>query len=283
MHNILTIDVEEWFHTPLLKPYISTGQWDQLEHRVAQNVMRMLRILASPKTKATFFILGWVAERYPNLVKEIAAQGHEIASHGYRHELLYNLTPSTFRDYVQRSKKLLEDLTGESVIGYRAPCFSIVASSLWALEILKDIGFSYDSSIFPVHHDTYGIPGYPRFPYRHANDLIEIPPSTLKLAGFNIPFAGGCYLRFFPYWITRNGVLRINRAGYPAVVFIHPWELDPDVPRINQANWLTRFRRYFNLSKTDTILKKALCDFNFLPIKEYLSNAILENIPLFGP
>jgi len=275
MINLLTIDVEDWFHTPLLEPYIDPSQWDQLELRVTPNVMKMLEILESYNTKATFFVLGWAAERYPELVQEIAAQGHEIASHGYRHELIYKLTPSTFKDYVHRSKALLEDLTGEPVLGYRAPCFSIVTKTLWALEILKDAGFSYDSSIFPVRHDTYGIPGYPRFPYRHANGLIEIPPSTVKLAGFNVPFAGGCYLRLFPYWITRKGVQRMNRAGYPAVVYIHPWELDAASPRIRQADWLTRLRRYVNLDKGETILKNFLGDFHCLPIKQYLANARL--------
>ena len=202
-------------------------------------------------TKATFFILGWVAERYPQLVKEINTHGHEIASHGYRHRLIYQLSPRQFQDYLERSKQVLEDLLGQPIRGYRATSFSITTKSWWALDLIRAAGFVYDSSIFPIgHHDLYGIAGLPRYPYAHANGLVEIPPSTLEIWGQNIPFGGGGYFRLYPYWVTRLGIRRLNREGVPALAYLHPWELDPDCPRVAQADRRTRFRQYVNLRQT---------------------------------
>jgi len=270
MHNLISIDVEEWFHTTALDPYIGMAAWESQRSGVVTNVRRVLEIFDRHQTKATFFILGWIAERYPQLVQEIAAHGHEIASHGYRHRLIYHLSPTSFREYVHRSKELLEDLTSRPVLGYRATSFSITKHTLWALDIIKEAGFIYDSSIFPIKHDIYGIVGYPRFPFRHDNGLIEIPPSTVRISGKNIPIAGGGYFRLFPYSITKKGVQHINRSGYPALVYLHPWELDPDCPRIRQLNLLTHFRQYVNLGSTATRLEKLLADFQFLSIKQYL-------------
>lgn len=280
MNNIFTIDVEEWFHAPQLEPYLEGRRWKDLEARLVPNVHRLLEIMADHRTQATFFILGWVGERYPKLVREIAASGHEIASHGYRHKLVTELTPSTFREYVKRSKFLLEDLTGRSVLGYRAACFSVVKSTLWALDVIKETGFLYDSSMFPIHHDLYGIPDYPRFPYVHDNGLIEIPPSTLSFLGYNIPIAGGGYFRFFPYTLTKIAVKMLNKSGQPAVFYLHPWELDPDTPRTGQADWRTRFRRNINLKKTASRLKKLLSDFSFVPINDYIQHVNLEGLKI---
>jgi polysaccharide deacetylase family protein (PEP-CTERM system associated) len=283
MHNLLTIDVEDWFHTSALDPYIGPEQWDRLESRVVPNVHRLLEILETYRTQATFFILGWVAERFPDLVREIDALGHEICSHGYRHRLIYNLSPAQFKDYLERSKKVLEDLVGKPVCGYRATSFSIVKKTLWALDLIKEAGFIYDSSIFPIgHHDLYGIAGFPRSPYAHANGLVEIPPSTLKILGKNIPFGGGGYFRLYPYWITNLGIRRINREGYPAMVYLHPWELDPDCPRVTQADGRTRFRQYVNLRKTELRITRLLEDFTWGPVWDYLRIAQAEEKP-FSP
>lgn len=276
MLNLITIDVEEWFHAPHLEPYLGQSSWEHLEARVTLNVHRLLETLATHRTRATFFILGWVAERYPGLVREIAVNGHEVASHGYRHRLISELSPSKFREYVLRSKTILEDLTGKPVWGYRAACFSVTKSTLWALDVIKEAGFIYDSSIFPIWHDTYGIPDAPRFPHIRDNGLIEIPPSTLRVFRYNIPFTGGGYFRIFPYWFTKIGISRLNRLGVPAVFYLHPWELDANTPRIGQADWRTRYRRYINLDKTQTRLNRLLSDFNFIPIEKYISHIWLR-------
>jgi polysaccharide deacetylase family protein (PEP-CTERM system associated) len=271
MRNLLTIDVEDWFHTSALDPYIGPEQWDHLEFRMVPNVHRLLEILENHQTKATFFILGWVAERFPELVREIDAHGHELASHGYRHRLIYHLSPDQFREYLARSKAILEDLVGKPVLGYRATSFSIVPRTLWALDIIREAGFVYDSSIFPIGgHDLYGIAGFPRYPYAHANGLVEIPPSTLKILGKNIPFGGGGYFRLYPYWVTNLGIRRINREGYSAMVYLHPWDLDPDCPRVAQADGCTRFRQYVNLRKTEPRLSRLLEDFPWGPVRDYL-------------
>lgn len=272
--NLLTIDVEEWFHTTALDQYLGPIQWDSLESRVEVNVYNLLELLEAHQTRATFFILGWVAERFPGLVRAIAAQGHEIACHGYRHRLIYNLSPIRFRDYLGRSKKILEDLTGTSIRGYRATSFSIVKKTLWALDLIKEAGFVYDSSIFPIRHDIYGIDGFPRFPFAHANGLIEIPPSTVYFLGRNFPVAGGGYFRLYPYFLTKKAIQNLNRAGYPAVVYLHPWELDPQCPKIKGADWRTRLRQYINLDKTRDRLDRLLRDFCFSPIGDNLENLI---------
>jgi polysaccharide deacetylase family protein (PEP-CTERM system associated) len=272
--NLLTIDVEDWFHTTALDQYLGISQWDNLESRVEANVRKLMEMLEAHQTRATFFILSWVAERFPRLVQDLTAHGHEIGSHGYRHRLVYDLSPSLFKDYLDRSKKILEDLSGKSILGYRATSFSIIKNTLWALDLIKGAGFIYDSSIFPIRHDIYGIDGYPRIPFAHTNGLIEIPPSTVNFLGRNFPVAGGGYFRLYPYWLTKKAIQGINRAGYPAVVYLHPWELDPHCPRIRHIDWRTRFRQYINLKNTRTRLDRLLKDFSFSPIRDQLDNII---------
>ncbi len=268
--NLLTFDIEDWFHTSALRRFIDEKSWDNLASRAVENVHLILELLARHQNRATFFVLGWMAEKYPQLVREIDQAGHEIASHGYRHKLIYELERDTFRDYVRRAKRLLEDLTGKPVEGYRATSFSIVKDTLWALDVLRESGFVYDASMFPVRHDIYGIDGFPRFPFVLASGLIEIPASTFRLAGRNLPIAGGGYLRLYPYWLTRKGIQSLNRSGYPAMVYLHPWELDPDCPRVTNADRLTRFRQYVNLHKTKARLQRLLTDFHFIPVSGYI-------------
>jgi polysaccharide deacetylase family protein (PEP-CTERM system associated) len=214
-----------------------------------------------------------VAERYPELVREIDTCGHEICSHGYRHRLIYNLTPNRFKEFLNRSKTILEDIIGKPILGYRATSFSIVKKTLCALDLIKEAGFIYDSSIFPIsHHDIYGLDDCPRFPFQLENGLIEIPPSTLRILDRNIPFGGGGYFRLFPYWLTRLGIRKLNREGYPAMVYLHPWEIDISSPRVDHADARTRFRQYINLAKTEARLKMLLSEFHWVTVGEYISN-----------
>jgi len=239
---------------------------------VTGNTWRLLELFNVHRVKATFFLLGWIAERYPHVVHAIRKEGHEIASHGYRHRLLYTMSRDEFREDVGRTKAILEDLSGEPVIGYRAPSFSIVQDNLWCLDILREMGFTYDSSLFPIAHDRYGIAGGARLPYYHAlpggGGMLEFPPSTVRLLGQNVPVAGGGYFRLFPYRFIRWAIRRLNQQeAAPAVVYLHPWELDPAQPRINGSP-LNRFRHYVNLDKTEPRLRRLLNDFQFAPIRE---------------
>lgn len=264
MLNALTIDVEDYFQVNAFARYVERERWDQFPLRVADNVARLLDLMDGYGVKGTFFVLGWVAERLPGVVREIQARGHEIACHGYGHQLIYQIGPRLFREDVRRAKEILEGITGVAVRGYRAPSYSITSRSLWAFDILVEEGFAYDSSVFPVYHDTYGIPDAPRFPYtvrRAAGSIEEFPLSTLplKLAGrsFQLPIAGGGYLRLLPVALIRWGMESINRQGNPAVLYLHPWEIDPGQPRI-KAGWKSRFRHYNNLSRTEAKLRYLL-------------------------
>jgi polysaccharide deacetylase family protein (PEP-CTERM system associated) len=267
MRNALTIDVEDYYHVAVFEPVIRFEEWDRYESRVERNVHRLLDLLDAYQTKATFFVLGWVGERYPYLVRAIWGRGHEVASHGYAHRLIYTQTSEQFRQETRRSKQILEDAIGHSIIGYRAASYSITNESLWSLAILQEEGFEYDSSIFPIHHDRYGISGYSRFCHR-INDLpgaglVEFPPSTLRLAGVNIPIAGGGYFRIYPYALTRWGIKALNeKEQHPAMVYLHPWEIDPEQPRV-RVKALSRFRQYFHLEKTERRLIRLLQDFMF--------------------
>lgn len=265
--NALTIDVEDYYQVSAFESVVRYDDWPRFESRVERNTRRILELLDQAGVKATFFVLGWVAERHPELVRAIRDRGHEIGSHGYAHQRITTQTPEQFREETRRSKQLLEDAVGCPVIGYRAASYSITKKSLWALDILREEGFRYDSSIFPVRHDRYGIPGYERFCHRlrrnGGEDLIEFPISTVKLAGVNIPIAGGGYLRIFPYSLIRWGIRRINmQEKQPAVIYLHPWELDPDQPRL-RGSWLSRFRHYHHLEKTETRFRRLLTDFRF--------------------
>jgi len=334
---------------------VKRQDWDKYESRIERNTHRLLEILdesgmahsaerigneltpcASRLTprgpvRATFFCLGWIAERYPNLIKEIHRQGHEIASHGYDHQVVYKMTPSQFREDIRKSKKILEHIVGEEVIGYRAPSYSITKRSLWSFEILAAEGYRYDSSIFAIHHDFYGFPEAPRFPFiislngngslefrllnlesimaetHHRNTaaflnsttatpqhfispyasplvptgtLIEFPISTVRIFGQNIPISGGGYFRLFPYLLIRQGLKRINEVEKNCIIFyVHPWEFDPDQPRLNSISFKSRFRHYINLDKTESKFKKLLRHFQFAPMRYVINHCSNSNNP----
>ncbi|MEO6212647.1 MAG: XrtA system polysaccharide deacetylase [Vicinamibacterales bacterium] len=272
--NAMSIDVEDYFHVSVFDGIVPRSAWAQMESRVVGNTTRLLDIFDEFETRSTFFVLGWVAERHPELVRAIASRGHEIASHGYAHRLVYDQTPSAFRADVRRAKQLLEDSSGHRVLGYRAPSYSITPRSLWALDVLLEEGYEYDSSIFPIRHDRYGIPVSERRPYaieRSAGTLIEVPGSTTRLGPLNLPVAGGGYFRILPYWWTRSGIERVNRLeSRPVVFYLHPWEIDPDQPKLH-AGSLGRFRHYRNLHQTESRLRQLLTDFRFDTVKAVVS------------
>ena len=280
--NALTVDVEEYFHPNAMDAAVSMEDWDRLPPRVENNTHLMLDLLESHQVRATFFVLGWVAERLPRLVDEIARRGHEIACHGYAHRLVYELGPQRFRADVTRAKAILEDRLGQAVVGFRAASYSLIDTTPWAVDILIEAGFEYDSSIFPIRHDIYGIPGFSRFAVRlqrPAGEIVEVPASTVRLLGRNWPVAGGGYFRLLPYWVTRRAVRRINtRDAAPAIVYLHTWELDTDQPRL-PASITARFRQYTNLSRTRERIERLLREFHFAPIREALT---FEGLPVRG-
>lgn len=279
MVNALTVDVEDYFQVTAFERYVRRDRWDTFPLRVVDNTLRVLDLLAEFGVKGTFFVLGWVAERRPVLVKRIAEQGHEIACHGYGHELVYRIGPARFRDDVRTAKKILEDITGEPVWGYRAPSYSITGDSMWALDILAEEGFSYDSSIFPVIHDIYGIPSAILFPHRirrGSRSITEFPLTVLPLRcgkkEYRLPIAGGGYLRLFPELLLRHGIGQVNRKGSrPAVLYFHPWEIDPEQPRI-EAGLRSSFRHYLNLRTTERKLRCLLRTFEFNTMHHVLSH-----------
>jgi polysaccharide deacetylase family protein (PEP-CTERM system associated) len=276
--NYLTIDVEDYFHVSAFENSIKFEEWGSFESRVVNNTRKILEILSEAgEIKATFFILGWVAEKHPEIVKEINADGHEIACHSYRHRLVYNMTPEEFMSDLSKAKKILEDIIGKKILGYRAPSYSITKRSLWAFEILEDNGFEYDSSIFPITHDRYGIPDAPRFKYDLVeHNLVEYPISTSKILGLKVPVSGGGYFRLFPYWFSRLALRKINNnENQPYMFYIHPWEIDLEQPRINGANVFSRFRHYNNLGKTAKRFKRLLRDFKFGPINHQNQRPII--------
>ena len=264
--NAMTIDVEDYFHVSVFDGVVPRDGWDRFESRVCANTDRLVDIFAGAGVRATFFVLGWVGERFPQLVQRLVAAGHEIASHGYAHRLIYDQTPGAFREDVRRAKAVLESAAGCRVDGYRAPSYSITPRSLWALDVLIEEGYRYDSSIFPVHHDRYGIPLSPRHPYvitRDSGSLVEMPASTVRCGPLNLPIGGGGYFRILPYGWTRWGIGRVNRVERrPAVFYLHPWEIDPGQPFL-PASRLSRFRHYRNLAATEGRLQRLLQDFRF--------------------
>lgn len=277
MINALTIDVEDYFQVQAFAGVISPTDWCQFPMRVENNTYRLLELLERRCLRATFFILGWVAERCPNLVRDIFKAGHEIGSHGYGHQMISRGDQIKFRHDINQAKAILEDQIGVNVKCYRAPSYSITKNTLWALEILGELGFEYDSSIFPVHHDYYGIPDAPRFPhYRFLQDgtrLLEFPPSTLPACGINLPVAGGGYFRLLPYGLTAWAIRRINeKENQPAMVYLHPWEIDPDQPRV-AAPWRSQFRHYHNLRATEDKFARLLDEFSWAPMSEVLSRS----------
>jgi polysaccharide deacetylase family protein (PEP-CTERM system associated) len=270
--NALTVDVEEHFQVSAFAGTVCRDDWEAIPSRVEANTARVLDLLDEAGVVGTFFVLGWIGERYPGLVRRIADRGHEVASHGYSHTLVYEQSPPAFREETLRSRKLLEDVSGQPVVGYRAASFSIGRRNLWALDILAEAGFLYDSSIFPVVHDRYGMPGAPRRIHRldtpSGATLVEVPPSCLGWRGLTLPVCGGGYLRIYPLALTRWSVSRLNdRESMPAIVYIHPWELDPEQPRV-RAPWPSRFRHYTGLRSTAPKLRELMSRFRFGPLRE---------------
>src|SRR5690606_29200109 len=269
--NAMTIDVEEYFHVSALAEVISRKDRDKLEYRCGRNTERLPERFSRTGVRATFCVLGWVAERSPSLVRAIAAAGHEVACHGLSHELVYRQTPQVFRGETARSKHVLEDIIGAPVLGYRAASYSITKASLWAIDILCELGFRYDSSIFPIAHDRYGIPGASRHPgllrAPSGGTIIEFPLSTAKVLGRVVPVAGGGYFRLSPYWFTKWALGSINRTEkVPFIFYLHPWEIDPEQPRFREASWLSRFRHYTNLDVCEERLRQLLKDFQFTTV-----------------
>jgi polysaccharide deacetylase family protein (PEP-CTERM system associated) len=268
IYHHFTVDVEEYFQVSALEPYAPRSQWDQLPRRLDVGLHLLLDLLSEHGALATFFVLGWIADRAPALVREIAERGHEVASHGSDHRRVTAITPDEFRESARSSKRLLEDITGKPVFGYRAPSFSIVRGGEWALEILLQERYRYDSSLFPVRRKGYGFVGGQRDPYRlhlPSGTLDEIPPATLNVGGAIFPAAGGAYFRHLPYTLVRSALLSAEQRGVPGTFYIHPWELDPGQPRI-AAPFLTRLRHYGGLARTVPRLKRLLSSFHFQPI-----------------
>lgn len=263
--NAFTIDVEDYFQVLAFEPQIRREDWPGYELRVDRNVNVLLDMLAARRVKATFFILGWVAERCPQTVRRIAAEGHEVASHGYFHQQVTLLTPASFREDVLKTRRILEDLGGAEVIGYRAPSYSIGRDNLWALDVLAEAGYRYSSSIYPINHDLYGMPEAPRFQFHTGRrDLVEIPVTTVQMLGRKLPCGGGGYFRLLPYALFRQGLRRVNKHDRrPGVFYVHPWEIDPQQPRIEGARFKSRFRHYLNLNRTARRLERLLADFSW--------------------
>lgn len=263
--NAMTVDVEDYFQVSAFETLVDKAQWQTLPKRVEENTLRILDLFAAQQVRATFFTLGWVAERYPQLVKEIVKGGHEIASHGWEHVRVNTQSPAEFRNDVERTRKLLQDISGEPVIGYRAASYSIGASESWAWEQLAEAGHLYSSSIVPIRHDLYGIPGAPRFAFATAdNRLLEIPITTVSLAGRNVNCGGGGWFRLFPYKFSRWALARVNEHEKQSGIFyIHPWEIDPAQPRPEGLGLRTRFRHYLNLNRTYGRLERLLEHFSW--------------------
>jgi polysaccharide deacetylase family protein (PEP-CTERM system associated) len=269
---VLSVDVEDYFQVEAFANQIPRSEWNRYPSRVVANTHRLLDLFDEFGTKATYFTLGWVADKFPNLVREIHERGHEVACHGFWHRPVYSLTPEAFREDLRQARNALEQACGVRVLGYRAPSWSIVKSSLWALDILAEEGFAYDSSIFPIRHDLYGIPDAKRFPHRvdgaNGGGLTEFPPATVRILGTNFPMAGGGYLRLLPMWYTEWALRRMAREdGEALVVYLHPWEVDPEQPRI-AASWKSRFRHYTNLASMEPKLRHMLRTRRFQPFRE---------------
>ncbi len=274
MLNALTFDVEDYFQVEAFKDFIRYEEWPTYQCRVVENTQRIVEILDERHVKATFFILGWIAERFPSMVTQLASEGHEIATHGYAHQMVYKQTPAFFEDDLAKSVAVLEQLSGKPVLGYRAPTYSIVEESFWAFDILIKHHLQYDTSIFPITHDRYGVPDSERFPHYiqrpDGNRILEFPLSTIRIGKWNFPVAGGGYLRLLPYWMLKRGIQSLNTHQQPCIMYLHPWELDPEQPRIANIPLKTRFRHYVNLHTTSTKLRRLIHDFQFAPVCEVL-------------
>lgn len=277
--NAMSIDVEDWFQVSAFSPCIDRNDWDSLPCRIERNVDLVLATLAAHRVEATFFTLGWIAERYPQCIRSIVAGGHELASHGYGHERVSDLDPKALREDVRRAKFLLEDIGGTAVTGYRAPSFSIGKANLWAHDVLAEAGHRYSSSIYPIAHDHYGMPDAPRFAHRTPSGLLEIPASSVRFMGRNLPASGGGYFRFLPYAVSRWTIRRINdREGQPGIFYFHPWEVDPGQPRVHQASGRAKFRHYLNLQRTLGRIERLLGDFKWNRVDRVFEKAIFDAV-----
>jgi polysaccharide deacetylase family protein (PEP-CTERM system associated) len=272
--NAFSVDVEDYFQVSAFERVVARSQWPELESRVVGNTHRLLELLAARGISGTFYVLGWIAERFPQLVRDIHSGGHELACHSHWHRLIYEQSPDEFRNDVRRAKQAVEDAAGQSVTAYRAPSFSVTKSSLWALEVLVEEGFTLDSSIFPTHHDRYGIPGTQLGIHRidtPAGPLWEFPMAIKHFGRFTLPVSGGGYFRLYPFSLTRHCLASLNRAGRPFSFYVHPWEIDPTQPRIRGASRLARFRHYVNLASTERKLERLLASFRFGTMAEVLA------------
>ncbi len=271
--NAMTIDVEDYFHVSAFASVVSPAEWSRLDSRVTDSTEKVLGLLEQAGVHATFFVLGWVAERFPSLVRRISDDGHEIASHSFDHGLVYDKSAELFREDLRRAAGAIRDACGVQVRGYRAPSYSITERSMWALDVLAEEGYDYDSSIYPIHHDRYGVPTWTRHIHameRGSRTMWELPGSTVRHFGVNLPVGGGGYFRLLPYGWTKRGIRRLNDVeGQPAVFYLHPWELDPGQPRLN-VGLATRIRHYHNLAKTEGRLRELLKDFRFGPVRDVL-------------
>jgi len=283
VRNAFTVDVEDYFHVETFSGVIRQTEWGNYPLRVERNTDRLLEILGEFRVKGTFFVLGWVAEKTPRMVERIGSEGHEVACHGYSHQPIYRMTPEEFRSDLRKSKGILENITGHSVKGYRAPTFSITQEREWALWILAEEGFLYDSSVFPVRHDRYGWTAFPRGIVEWGGKITEFPISTLRLLGANLPFSGGGYLRLLPYRVIRTAFRRVNaRENKPVVLYVHPWEIDPEQPRV-PVRGFSSFRHYVNLDTTECKLRCLLEDFSFGRMDEILAAAGSGAVPVPVP
>ena len=262
--NALTIDVEDYFQVSAFAPYIQRSEWETMPCRVEQNIDRILALLSETNVKATFFTLGWIAERYPELVRRVAQSGHELASHGFSHQRATEQGRDEFLADIRLAKAILEDISGQAVDGYRAPSFSIGPSNPWASECIGEAGYRYSSSVYPIRHDHYGVPDAPRFAHETSPGLLELPVATVRMFSANWPAGGGGYFRLLPYTVSRWSIKRINTVDRkPAMFYFHPWELDPDQPRVQGPSAKSRFRHYLNLKRTEPRMRRLLADFSW--------------------
>jgi len=275
MLNVMTVDVEDYFQVAALAESIKVSEWQNITPRVVDNTKRLLDLFDKKNVKVTHFILGWVAERFPELVKEIASRGHEVASHGYSHQLVYGQTPEIFFQETKKSKQILEDILGKQILGYRAASYSITKKSLWALDVLCELGFRYDSSIFPIRHDRYGIPDAIPLPHKlttpKGNTITEFPLTTASVFGMKLPAAGGGYFRLYPYSVSKYLLRKVEAEKKPIVFYLHPWEIDPNQPKV-KVSAFSKFRHYNNLDKCESRLERLLSDFSFTTMQNVLKD-----------
>lgn len=267
--NAMTVDVEDYFQVSAFEGVIDKKDWDSLSLRVGDNTHRLLDLFAKTNVKCTFFTLAWVAQRCPDVIKRLVSEGHELASHGLAHRRLTTMTPEEFKEDVTQSKAILEDISGVSLKGYRAPSFSVNDDNTWIYETLKELGFSYSSSTYPIEHDLYGVPEWPRFKYERKEGITEIPIPTIRKNGENVGIGGGGYFRLYPYWLSKKRILKfMEQEPHPYSFYFHPWEIDADQPKLSDAPWKSKFRHYVNLSRMEGKVTSLLNDFNWVTMQE---------------